>query len=207
MVAHRNKKKRADGSVVIRRYYVCGSFHTKGSAVCKSNGANADHAEMFFTDRLRSALTKPSILRDVAGKINEKRSAGTKPLELGLKSVEKTLDGLKAKQAKLYSLFEEDGIDKDALMTRLNELKEQFDRLSSRRAELSFKLDGHGTAPVPLVVVKAILSYFDRLLDSSPPDRQKALLHLLIRRITVDRGKIDKIGLQIDERIQQSFLR
>lgn len=207
MVAHNSKKRRGDGTVVVYRSYVCGRFHTKGSTVCGSNGVNAQRAEQVVRDRLRLALTKPSVLHDVVGKINEKRSAGTKPLEFELKSVNKTLDGLKAKQDKLYSLFEEDGIDKDTLLIRLNDLKEQLDRLSARKAELSFKLSGHGTAPVPVPVVKAVLSQFDRLMDSSPPDQQKTLIHLLVRRITVNRGKIDKIELQIDERIQQSFLR
>lgn len=61
MVAHQNTKKRKDGTTVKRRYYVCGQFHTKGSAVCRSNVVNAEYAEEFVLDRLHSVLTKPSI--------------------------------------------------------------------------------------------------------------------------------------------------
>lgn len=206
MVAHRVKDELKSGQVVYRRYYVCGAFRNKGSAVCSSNGISALDAENAVFDRLQEVITKPKLLRDVVDSINRNRRMGYKPLETELTNVEKSLQVLESRKNKWYELWEADGIDRDVLLSRLDELKMESERLESRRSELRATLAAGNTAPVPLAVVKAVLTRFHKLMDKSPPEQQKALLHVLVKRIEVKNRKIDAVEIIIDETLQKSFL-
>ncbi|WDL99183.1 recombinase family protein [Alicyclobacillus sp. ALC3] len=206
MVAHRVKDTLKDGAVVYRRSYVCGAFRNKGSAVCKSNGVRADEAEQAVFDRLKEAVVRPNVLRDVVDRVNARRSASSKPLASELKSVEKELEQLNGRKERWYRLYEEDGMERDMLVGRLNELKAQGERLEARRSELRAELATQNDAPpVPRAVVKATLTHFHRLLQNAPPEQQKALLHLLVKRIEVKGRSVGAIELTLDERLQETF--
>lgn len=207
MVAHRTKDKLKDGSVIYRRYYVCGAFQNKGSAVCKSNGIRAEQAEEAVFDRLLQAVVRPKVLRDVVDAINGRRSGAYKPLQAELKTIEKALDGVEAKKAKWYKLFESDGIEQEMLMNRLKDLQTEFDRLQTRQSELRAELGSQNVSHVPLAVVKTVLTKFHRLMEKSPPEQQKALLHMMVRRIEVKDRTVGSIEICLDERLQSSFLK
>lgn len=53
MVSSRTVNTLKDGTKKVLRYYSCGSFRSKGSAVCKANSVRADYAEKYVMDRLQ----------------------------------------------------------------------------------------------------------------------------------------------------------
>lgn len=206
MVAHKVRDTLKNGTVVVRRYYVCGAFQNMGSAVCKSNGIRAELAEEAVFDRLKQAVVRPKVLRDVADKINGRRAGAYKPLEAELKTIEKSLDGVTAKKDKWYKLYEEDGIEREMLLSRMSDLQAEVDHLKMRQSELRAELGSHNVNPVPLAVVGTVLTQFHRLMEKSPPEQKKALLHMMIRRIEVKDRAVASLEICMDERLQSSFL-
>ena len=71
MVASRTKNRLKDGSFVIRRYYVCGNHRNKGATVCRAHGVNAGTIEDAVMARIRAAVERPKVLRDVVRRIND----------------------------------------------------------------------------------------------------------------------------------------
>jgi len=206
MVAHRLKDKLKDGTVVFRKYYVCGAFQNKGASVCKSNGIRAEVAEEAVLDRLRQAVVRPKVLRDVFDRITGRSSGAYKRLQAELKTVEKALEGVEAKKDKWYKLYEEDGIKRDMLLSRMSDLQAELDRLKYRQSELKAELGSQNVSTVPIAVVKTVLTQFHRLMEQSPPEQQKALLHMMVRRIEIRDRAIASVEICLDERLQSSFL-
>ncbi|WP_206922522.1 hypothetical protein [Alicyclobacillus suci] len=151
-------------------------------------------------------MVRPKVLRDVVDAINGRRSGAYKPRQAELKTVEKALEGVEAKKAKWYKLFEADGIEQEMLVSRLNDLQAEVDRLQARRSELRAELGSQNVSHVPLAVVKTVLTKFHRLMEKSPPEQQKALLHMMVRRIEVKDRAIGSVEVCLDERLQSSFL-
>lgn len=202
----RVKDKLKDGTIVVRRYYICGAFQNMGSAICKSNGVRAEQADETVFERLRHAAVRPKVLHDVVDKINRRRTGAYKPLQAELNTVEKLLDGVTSKKDKWYKLFEDDAIGREMLLSRLIELQAEVDHLKTRQSELRVELGSLNVSHVPLAVVKTVLTQFHRLMEKSPPEQQKALLHMMVRRIEVMDRTVASLEICLDGRLESSFL-
>jgi len=73
MTASRTNNKSKDGTLVIRMYYSCGNFRSKGSSVCSANSVRKVDAESYVFDRLKQVLTKPQILTGIVQSINDRK--------------------------------------------------------------------------------------------------------------------------------------
>ena len=87
MTASRTNNKAKDGSPVVRMYYSCGNFRSKGSAVCRANSVRKQEAESYVTDRIKEVLSKPHILQAIVRSVNERKVGRVKPLQDELSSV------------------------------------------------------------------------------------------------------------------------
>ena len=207
MVAHRTTKKRKDGTKYVLRYYHCGNFKNKGSAVCRSNGIRADYAEEYVFNRLSEIISKDDVLKDIVSTLNEKRKNEIKPLEAELRYTEKRIEEFSSKHEKYFKLFEDDIIDSDALNKRMKILQDELEEYSKRKEEILEKLAENDSQEIPFQFVKDVLSDFHSLLDKSPHDQKKMLLQLILSKITItDRKQIDTIELHFDEKIIKYFL-
>jgi site-specific DNA recombinase len=54
------------------RYYHCGNFHFKGSAVCNSNLLRADDVEYYVFNKIEELTSDSLILKAIVEKVNEK---------------------------------------------------------------------------------------------------------------------------------------
>lgn len=206
MVASRTVNKLKDGTKIIRRYYSCGNFKSKGSAVCSANSVRADYAEQYVYQRIKEVVNNEKILKDIISNINNQKKEGIQPLQEELHRLNQNISSLEAKRKKYFDLYEDDLIDKESLAGRLEELKKESDRLYIRRSEIEFELGDDNSQPIDFEYVKDIIGKFDHILEKSPIEQIKSLLHLTIKQIIIDNRQIKSIQLIFDEKTQQHFL-
>lgn len=207
MTASRTNNRAKDGCPIVRTYYSCGSFRSKGSAVCSANSVRKDDAERAVFDRLKEVLAKPHVLRAIVKGVNDRKAGRVKPLQEELEAVRARIAEVQAKKLKYLELYEEDDVDRKLFSERLGQLESDLDRLHAKRSELELELDGDHSRPVTYEQVHSLIGRFEHLLRFSSFDQRKTLLHLIIRKITLnEKRQVDKIELVFDETTEQHFL-
>ena len=207
MTASRTNNRDKNGNPVVRLYYSCSAMRSKGSSVCSANSIRKQDAERYVFDRLKEVLSKPHILKGIVKGINERKAERVKPLQDELEAVRSRIAEVEAKKKKYLELYEEDGFDRKLLTERLNELESDLGHLHARKSELEFELDGDRSEPVSYETVRSLIARFEQLLRYSNADQRKTLLHLIVKRITLnDKRQIDKIELVFDEESERHFL-
>ncbi|RNB62017.1 recombinase family protein [Brevibacillus gelatini] len=206
--AHRVKDKLKDGTVVVRRYYVCNRFRNNGSRVCSSNSVRADLVEDFVMNRIKEVVLQPKILEDIVNKINKDRSKSVLPLQKEIAALDKELKTLESQKQKYFKLYESDAIDNDFLVERLNELKAKFDQFAQRKREAERQLETNTSSPISIKEVREVLTMFHKLLENSPLNTQKTLLQTVIKQVHVKKNgkELEGIELEFDEGIKKCFL-
>ncbi len=189
---------------MVTRYYYCGNFRNKGSAVCYSNSIRAGEAEAFVFSKLAELVRRPKLLRQVVSRANSKLQASSGPLQQELEAARKLLEENRAKQEKYFRLYEADGLGADALVQRLSELKGEAAKLTRRVDELSRDLSASTATSVDYAQVRYLLSNLQRFLAKASPAQTKTLLQLLVKRITLDRDrKPEKMEICLGEAVQR----
>jgi site-specific DNA recombinase len=207
MVAGRVKDTLKDGTVKYRRYYHCGAWKNKGTAVCLANGINADYADKYIFERLSSVLCNDSVLNDIVSRLNQDRLKIVKPSEEELGIIEKNIADIVGKREKYFRLYEEDIIDKDILSSRLEEIANEVNSLEQRKQKLIDIINNNDSRPVPFEDIKRILQKFNEILLSTNKEKQKTLLQLIIQEITVtNRKSIDGIKLRFNDKITKFLI-
>ena len=185
MVISRSHYKLRDGTKMAQRYYSCGSFKSKGSAVCHANSVRADYAENYVMMRIKKVLKHPRLLTDIVAAVNKKRVGGASDLEQELRVIESNLMKLENRKRKILEVYEFDGIDRETLSARLEELAGKTNQLQTRKTEIEHETGGEGQPEISLEQVRGLLEKLDGVLEHSTPEQQKAMLHLVIREITL----------------------
>jgi site-specific DNA recombinase len=207
MVAGRTKKKRKDGSYLVTRYYVCGSWRNKGTAACHSNGVRADYAEGYVLSRIKEVVFNEKILKDIVKNLNRERKDIIIPLENEQGQLTKSLKDLEKRKNRVFELYEDGTIDKQTLAQRMKNITAEIDLQSKRRIQIQKELESNDSVKIPYDVVKNTLSNFHKLLEITAPEDKKTLLQLIISKITIkDKKDIDSIELHFDEKVQKYFI-
>lgn len=137
MVANRTKNKLKNGTFITRRYYSCSNFRNKGSVVCHANSVGADYAEQYILDRIREVISEPQILQDLVEPVNQRKSNKIGPLQHERQSIETKLAAIEEKRKKYFTLYEEDAIDRETFVTRLDQLSDESESLLSLKRRLN----------------------------------------------------------------------
>lgn len=206
MVASRTVNKLKDGSRIVRRYYACGNFKSKGSSVCRANSVKAEYAESFVYQRIKEVINKEQILTDIITTMNRQRKGNTTPLQEELKNILQKVESIEGKRQKYFSLFEDEIVEQEVLANRLDELKAEKERLLARKSEIEWELGNDSGQLVDFDYVRNILGQLDLLLFKSSTEQIKSLLHLVIKKISIKNRKIESIELNFDEEMQKHFL-
>lgn len=202
MVASRTVNYLKDGTKVVRRYYSCGQFRTKGSSVCRANSVQADHAEQVVFSRIKEVLYQPKLLECIVNAINSKRKKSLRPLNEELLTIDSNLKRLAEKKQKVMELYELDAMDRQTLVGRVDELTAEEDALHARKSEIIYELGSDATSEISYEKVKQLMNNLQELLDQASPEQRKCLLHLVIKEIQVGiNHKIGSIELQLDESV------
>lgn len=207
MTASRTVNRAKDGTKIVRMYYSCGRFRSQGSSVCHANSVRKDEAEKAVTERIRQAVTQPHILKKVVRSINEHRTGRIKPLRDELAAVQARIDKLEEKKRKYLGLYEMDEIDRDLFAERLNDLNRELDTELTRRSKLELELRDDQAEPVSYELVSSLVGRFDALLRRSPFPQRKTLMHLIVKKITLDeRKRVGSVELAFNEETEKHFL-
>ncbi|MGW6190579.1 recombinase family protein [Bacillus cereus] len=208
MVSSRTTNTLKDGTKKILRYYSCGAFRSKGSAVCSANSIRADYAEQYVLQRIQEVVKHPKVLKGLLHNINKQKKERIKPLKDELQVINKSIQSIENRKQKYFSLYEDSLLDQTMFTGRIQELKEEMERLSVRKSEIEFELGDGDEKVLSYEYVKKLLAQLNVLLEAIPCDEKKVLYHLLIENIVInDEKKIENIQLNINEEIQQELLK
>lgn len=207
MVAGRVKRKLKNGEEKVIRYYHCGNWRNKGSAVCKSNGIRADKAEEFIISKINNILKNENLLNEAIDKFNKKNLEGIEPVKNEIKLLENKLNNLNIKKNKIFELYEDGIIDKEILKTRIEEFERLCELNSKRKKELEEKIKYDIVTKVSFEDVKLVLSKIYDIFNEFNKKNKKILLHLLIDKITINENReIDSISIKFNDEVNNRFI-
>ncbi|WP_276356454.1 recombinase family protein [Cohnella caldifontis] len=206
MVASRTRSKTKTGEIVNRLYYSCGAFRSKGSSVCSANSIRKQEAEDEVMNRLARILSKDRILKAIVDKINHKLTTRTLPLQAELEHIRSQLEQAESRKRKYLDLFEHGNVDKSFFTGRMQEIQADFIKLQAEKSRLEMELSEGNTSPISFEQVRELIHGFNQVLTTAPFEQRKTLLHLFIKRITMNTSKkIETIELCFDENVDSYF--
>ncbi|MEK5161215.1 recombinase family protein [Paenibacillus sp. FSL R5-0527] len=207
MTASRTINRSKDGTKITRMYYSCGRFRSQGSSVCHANSIRKHEAEQAVTSRIREAAVNPKVLQRVVKRVNEHRSGRAKPLRDELVAIQTRISKLEEKKRKYLELYEMNDIDRNLFSERLILLNKELDIELARRSKLEVELQDDQADPVPYELVRSLMTNFDALLQNSPFQQRKTLLHLVVKKITLDsKRRVEHVELMFNEDTEKHFL-
>lgn len=206
MVASRTQSKTKTGEIVNRLYYSCGTFRSKGSSVCSANSIRKQEAEEEVMNRLAQVLSKDRILKAIVDKMNHRLATRTLPLQAELELIRSQLEQAESKKRKYLNLFEHGNVDKSFFIGRMQEIQTDLIKFQAEKSRVELELTDDNSSPVAFEQVRELIHGFHQVLTSAPFEQRKTLLHLFIKRITMDTSKkIDTIELSFDENVDSYF--
>ena len=186
MVAGRVVSTRKDGTKNTIRYYYCGAWRNKGTAVCRSNGVRADDVENFVFQKLKRLVTSDAFLKVTLSKVNTQRRNLLLPAEDNAKKIEKELQDLVKNREQYFNLMEKKAIDENLLLRKLQEISEKIEKLENEKTTQEGYMTVGEIQEVPYELVKATLEEFGEMINlTSSNEEKKTLLHLLIEEIKI----------------------
>lgn len=186
MIGHKLKKNK-NGTEYLR-YYQCGNFHYKGSAVCKANLLRADEVEKFVFNRIEEIATKPTILKSIVGKVNEKIGVLKEPIQARLNYILEQYNQIEKNINKYLSIIEKTSNPPEPILDRLTSLDAEKKALLEQKEQLEYELNKPTIKEISYEELQSVLSTFSKFLPHVAPEKQKDLLHTIINKITVNEG-------------------
>ncbi|WP_439874705.1 recombinase family protein [Bacillus mycoides] len=186
MIGHKIKKSR--NSKEYLRYYQCGNYRNKGSAVCNSNLIKADAVEQFVFQRLVEITSKPTVLKSIVEKVNEKIGVLKEPISNRLKYILEQYNHAEKNINKYLSIIEKSPNPPESIINRITDLDEEKKALLEQKEQLEHELSKPTIKEVSLEQLQNVLSTFAKILPQVAPEKQKDLLHTIINKITVNEG-------------------
>ena len=206
MVASRTRSKSKTGELVNRLYYSCGAFRSKGSSVCSANSVQKQVAEDEVMKRLAKVLSEKRILTAIVDKMNHKLTTRTVPLQSELSHIRSQLEQAESKKRRYQDLFEQNNLDKSIVAERMQEIQADLIKFRAEKSRLELQLTEGNSSPVSFEQVRQLIHGFYEVLTATPFEQRKTLLHLFIKRITMNESKkIETIELSFDENVDAYF--
>ncbi|MNO36968.1 DNA-invertase hin [compost metagenome] len=206
MVASRTQSKTKTGEIVNRLYYSCGAFRSKGSSVCSANSIRKQEAEEEVMNRLSRVLSKDRILKAIVDKMNHRLETRTLPLQSELEHIRSQLEKAESRKRRYQDLIEQNNLDKSIVAERMQEIHADLIKFRAEKSRLELELTDDNSSPVVFEQVHQLIAGFHQVLTAAPFQQRKTLMHLFIKRITMNsRKKIETIELSFDENVDSYF--
>ncbi|MED4353970.1 recombinase family protein [Schinkia azotoformans] len=191
------------------RYYVCGLFHNKGSRACSAHSIRADTAEYQVFEELKRIASEPYALKGIIDDINQKRSKAKEPINNEINILQSKLKKVDVRISNITNQLMDDPSLVSIFKPKLKELIEEKSVIQSNLEILTAEVDERDTTPIDGQALHQLLSNFEKVMRDASPDRQKALLRLIIKDIQISKDahrgigrKIKKINLYFDFTIE-----
>ncbi|WHX79089.1 recombinase family protein [Priestia flexa] len=193
----------SDGTKRKHRYYVCSDFHNKGSAACKANSVKAYDAENALFHRIESFLSNKQKFEETINSLTKDSIESIKILKKELEETDSKLEETLALQNRYLEAFEQQLFPVTVLQERLQQVAIEKSAIEQKRNNLITEISKNDTKVIPPELVHLLLEKFVEVYKSSTRDKQKQLLQLLVKQITVGRTndhprQIDEVQLEFD---------
>lgn len=185
MIAGRTQSQRKNGTYRVNHYYVCGSYSAKGSIACKGNHVRADDIETHFYRKLQFILNTPALVDGIAKAAAAKQDVARAPLFQRMKEIDRELSQLENQQKQLFTHFENGKIQKEGLVEALDSIKLRRHELCLARNNTELELTSYKAPVFSSETIQAALERLREIMQSEPGDKQKKLLRVLIKKITL----------------------
>lgn len=203
MVVMRTVNKLKDGTRKTLEYYACGAWKNQGTSVCHSNTIRADKAEAYIFGRLQELATNKQLIKEVAERVNNKRSNHDEPLQQEHQALLKELERAKRKKDKAMELYEEDIITKVDLQQRLIKVNEQIEQLELRLQPIMLQLQSLKVHTIDEATIQEVMVNFQKAFKKAmTQEQQKHLITLIIKEITLnEKREVDSIQIQFNNTV------
>jgi site-specific DNA recombinase len=202
MVPGISTTKLKSGEVRKHRYYVCGQFHNKGTTACHANSVRAYDAEEDVINIITNLVNQGELLDELVNTINQERINNIEPLQREQHILQSNLKELKGLQKRYFEAFEKQSLPLDMLQERMQALSEDKIKIEEQLQQIAIELRSSEQDPVPVGPLRNLLSIFLSLYHRSEREKQKWLLQLLIKDISVNNDeqprRISKATLLFD---------
>jgi len=202
MVPSITTRKNKDGKKRKYRYYVCGDFHNKGSAACKSNSIKAYDAEELVIDRIQTFLSKKRLYKTLLD-INSNSVGSLNQLNNELENIEERLTEIESLQDRYMEAFEKNTLPTNILQDRLQKVSNEKEELEQRKNEIAIQLGSHDSKVIEPELIETLLKRFLSTYKRTSRENKKQLLQHLINHITIKQLKdksrtVNEIELDFD---------
>ncbi|SCY52711.1 recombinase family protein [Lysinibacillus fusiformis] len=203
MVVMRTVNKLKDGTRKTLEYYACGAWKNQGTSVCPSNAIRADKAETYIFERLQALATNKQLIKEVAERVNGKRSNHDEPLQHEHQALQKEMEQAKRKKDKAMELYEEDVITKVDLQQRLIKVNEQIEQLELRLQPIKLQLHSLKVHTINEATIQEVMANFQKAFKKAmTQEQQKHLITLIIKDITLnEKREVDSIQIQFNNSV------
>lgn len=203
MVVMRTVNKLKDGTRKTLEYYACGAWKNKGTSVCRSNTIRADKAESYIFGKLQELATNRQLIKEVANRVNGKRSNQDEPLQQEYQAYLKELEQARRKKDKAMELYEDDIISKVDLQQRLASVNELIEQLELRLQPLKLQLQSLKVHTIDEATIQEVMTNFQKAFKKAiTQEQQKHLVTLIIKEITLnDKREVDSIQIQFNNTV------
>lgn len=203
MVVMRTVNKLKDGTRKTLEYYACGAWKNKGTSVCRSNSVRADKAESYIFGKLQELAINKQLIKEVAERVNGKRSNQDEPLQQEHQALLKQLEEAKRKKNKAMELYEEDIITKVDLQQRLIKINEQIEQLEIRLQPIMLQMQSLKVHTIDEATIQEVMMNFRKAFKKAmTQEQQKHLVTLIIKEITLnEKREVDSIQIQFNNTV------
>lgn len=203
MVISRASKKRKDGSVHRINYYACGAWKNKGTQACNSNAIRTDKVHEYVYGRLSEFISNENLIKQVVNNINKETKQKVVPSQQELNRLVKKMEQVQHKKVKVQEMYEDDLINKEEFLNRINLLREDEEKLKLAMYSCKEVIQDGVNEPISYQVVQQVLSDFEKLIKvCDTQEQRKRLLHMLIDKITINANRdIESIELKLTDNL------
>lgn len=193
----------SDGTKKKHRYYVCSDFHNKGSAACRANSIRAYDAEEALLQRIKAFIADQQKFQETIISLTKNSIDSITNLKMELNEVDLKLTEVLELQNRYLEAFEQNLFPVNILQERLQQVANEKIVLEQKKNNLITEIGKSDTKVIPPELVHNLLDKFVAVYKSSSREKQKQLLQLLVKRITIGRTtarprQIDKVDLEFD---------
>lgn len=174
------------------KYYACQNFIKKGKHVCDHKMLNTKKLENFFIEAIKERLLTDKNLTEVANILIDELNTLKTDRSKTLPQIQKRIDDIDRRLAKLYETIESGKLDFGDLADRIKQLNADKEALFSEHKEIEGQIGSWAEAP--LLSKDDVAFYVNDLkeiLNEGSIIEQKRFIRSFIKRIDVNHPKVE----------------
>jgi len=166
-------------------YYTCSRSNKQGKEACAAHPQPKDWLEEQVIGQVRRRVLADDNLERITRIVNEELRAAAEDLKERLEVIDRGMEDLKLRQARLYEVVEKGELDMGDVAPRVRENRSRLEELARARVQAEAEMVARGVTVVDSATVKRHAQDLRLVLEEGEPVERKALLRSFVRRIEV----------------------